>query len=122
MRIRSLTALAVATGLLAAGAATAAPTPAPQAPALRAVPGMPDQVPPAALRVEPTLPAPKGWPFPEAFPRTSGTGRLAGGASFWSDFLYDDQGASTTPLAAQQKAIASLAPPGQLDGPSCGHS
>lgn len=111
MRIRSLTALAVATGLLAAGAATAAPAPAPTTPALRAVPGLPDQVPPAALRVEPTLPTPKGWPFAEAFPRTSGTGRLAGGASYWSDFLYDDQGAVTTPLAAQQKAIASLAPP-----------
>lgn len=111
MRFRSLTALAVATGLLAAGAATAAPAPAPVAPALRAVPGLPDQVPPAALRVEPTLPAPKGWPFAEAFPRTSGTGRLTGGGSYWSDFLYDDQGALTTPLAAQQKAIASLAPP-----------
>ena len=111
MRIRSLTALAAATGLLAAGAATAAPAPAAKAPALRAVAGMPDQVPAAALKVEPTLPVPKGWPFPEAFPRTSGTGRLAGGASFWSDFLYDDQGAVTTPLAAQSKAIASLAPP-----------
>lgn len=111
MRIRSLTALAVATGLLAAGAATAAPAPTATAPALRAVPGMPDGVPPAALKVEPTLPTPKGWPFAEAFPRTSGTGRLSAGASYWSDFLYDDQGAFTTPLAAQQKAIASLAPP-----------
>ena len=111
MRIRSLTALAVATGLLAAGAATAAPAPTATAPALRAVPGMPDGVPPAASKVEPTLPTPKGWPFAEAFPRTSGTGRLSAGASYWSDFLYDDQGAFTTPLAAQQKAIASLAPP-----------
>ncbi|MFA5788110.1 MAG: hypothetical protein WDA71_14200, partial [Actinomycetota bacterium] len=55
--------------------------------------GLPDGVPPAALRPEPSLPVPRGWPFPEAFPRTSGTGRLEGGAVFWSDFIYDDHGA-----------------------------
>ena len=110
--LRPLTALAAAAALLAAGAATAAPAaPAPATPALQAVPGLPDQVPPAALRVEPQLPGAKGWPFGEAFPRTSGTGRLSSGAAFWSDFLYDDHGARTTPVAAQQAAIASLAPP-----------
>ena len=46
--------------------------------------GLPDGVPAAATRPEPRLPVPRGWPFPESFPRTSGTGRLGGGASFWS--------------------------------------
>ena len=109
--LRPLTALAAAAALLAAGAATAAPPAPAPAPALQAVAGLPDQVPPAALRVEPALPAAQGWPFGEAFPRTSGTGRLSSGAAFWSDFLYDDHGARTTPVAAQQAAIASLAPP-----------
>ena len=59
-----------------------------------AVPGLPDGVPPAALAPEPPLPAPAGWPFPESFPRTSGTGRLDGGAFYWADFLYDDHGAT----------------------------
>lgn len=58
--------------------------------------GLPAGVPDAALRPEPVLPAPVGWPFGEQFPRTSGTGRLAGGAAFWSDFLYDDHGATST--------------------------
>ncbi|MCW2606262.1 MAG: Alpha/beta hydrolase family protein, partial [Frankiales bacterium] len=61
-------------------------------------------------RPEPALPRAKGWPFAESFPRTSGTGRLGGGASYWSDFLYDDHGAVTDPLTAQGNAIASLAP------------
>ena len=56
--------------------------------------GMPEGVPPAALRREPRLPAPGGWPFGEDFPRTCGTGRFAGGAVFWTDFIYDDHGAS----------------------------
>lgn len=108
--LRPLLALATAAGLLAAGAVSAAPAPAAKAPAGRQVAGMPDGTPLAARRVEPSLPVPKGWPFPESFSRTSGTGRLAGGASFWTDFLYDDHGAVTTVAAAQQAAIASLAP------------
>src|SRR3989442_1021196 len=71
----------------------AAPPPAPTLPA-----GMPDGVPPAALKPEPTLPVPAGWPFPDAFPRTSGSVRLAGGALEWSDFLYDDHGAKGEPV------------------------
>src|SRR5207244_2722726 len=67
--------------------------PAPTLPA-----GMPDGVPPAALKPEPALPVPAGWPFPDAFPRTSGTVRLAGGALEWSDFLYDDHGAKGEPV------------------------
>lgn len=113
LRLRPLTALAAAAGLLAAGAATAS-TPVRQAaptPALDTVAGLPTGVPAAARTPEPALPVAAGWPFAEAFPRTSGTGRLGGGAAYWSDFLYDDHGALTTPLAAQGAAIASLAPP-----------
>jgi hypothetical protein len=58
--------------------------------------GLPDGVPPAAQRPEPTLPAPSGWPGDEAFPRTSGTGRYHDGAFFWTDYLYDDYGAKGT--------------------------
>jgi pimeloyl-ACP methyl ester carboxylesterase len=60
------------------------------------VDGMPEGAPAAARRPEPPLPAPAGWPFGEHFPRTCGTGRLAAGASFWTDFLYDDHGATGT--------------------------
>jgi hypothetical protein len=58
---------------------------------------MPSDVPPAASATPPTLPEPDStaWPFPNTFPQTSGTGRLAGGASLWSDFLYDAYGASS---------------------------
>src|SRR6202022_2905237 len=56
--------------------------------------GMPEGVPPAARRPEPALPVPAGWPFGEEFPRTCGTSRFAGGALFWTDFLYDDHGAT----------------------------
>ncbi|HSP39701.1 MAG TPA: alpha/beta hydrolase-fold protein [Frankiaceae bacterium] len=58
---------------------------------------MPEGVPPAALRPEPQLPVPPQWPFGEDFPRTCGTGRLAGGAAFWTDFIYDDHGATGVP-------------------------
>ncbi|WP_052745593.1 prolyl oligopeptidase family serine peptidase [Allosalinactinospora lopnorensis] len=54
---------------------------------------LPSGMPPAAYTAEPELPAPEGWPFSEAFPRTSGTGRLDDGAFLWTDFLYDDVGA-----------------------------
>ena len=108
-RARPALALTVSVALLAAGAASAHTT-EPSDQALRLAPpaGMPGQVPPAAMRPEPTLPAPKGWPFAEAFPRTSGTGRLLGGASFWSDFLYDDRGAAS-PLGTGQASVARLA-------------
>lgn len=55
--------------------------------------GLPDGVTPAALAPEPELPAPAGWNFSEAFPRTSGTSRMDAGALLWSDWLYDDTGA-----------------------------
>jgi hypothetical protein len=64
-------------------------------------PGIPLGAPRAALRSAPTLPKPsrRQWPFPEKFSQTSGTGRLAGGASFWTDWLFDDHGA-TAPTSA----------------------
>jgi hypothetical protein len=58
---------------------------------------MPEGVPPAALRPEPVLPTPAQWPFGEDFPRTCGSGRYADGAVFWTDFLYDDHGATGIP-------------------------
>jgi hypothetical protein len=76
---------------------TVAPTPAPPGD-LVVVDGMPEGVPPAALQPEPSLPKPAGWPFGEEFPRTCGTGRMAGGALFWTDFLYDDHGATGLPV------------------------
>lgn len=72
---------------------------APPAPDLVVIDGMPEGVPPAALQQEPTLPVPAGWPFGEEFPRTCAVGRFAGGALFWTDFLYDDHGASGVPVS-----------------------
>ena len=80
------------------GAVVGAVAPAPVAGELVVVGGMPEGVPPAALRPEPQLPAPAGWPFGEQFPRTCGAGRMAGGALFWTDFLYDDHGATGVPV------------------------
>jgi pimeloyl-ACP methyl ester carboxylesterase len=73
--------------------------PSPARPAeLVVVDGMPEGVPAAARRPEPQLPAPAGWPFGEEFPRTCGAGRMVGGALFWTDFLYDDHGATGLPV------------------------
>jgi len=62
---------------------------------------MPSDVPAAASQASAPLPEPSStaWPFPSTFPQTSGTGRLAGGASLWTDFLYDDYGATSLPGA-----------------------
>lgn len=98
----------------------AAAAPAPPA-ELVVVDGMPEGVPPAARRPEPTLPAPSGWPFGEAFPRTCGAGRVAGGAVFWTDFLYDDHGATGLPVGD----LKIQAPPRGTyvypDGPAAGN-
>ncbi|VBA58884.1 alpha/beta hydrolase-fold protein [Mycobacterium attenuatum] len=72
-------------------------SPAPPA-ELVVVDGMPEGVPPAARKPEPKLPVPSGWPFGEEFPRTCGAARVAGGALFWTDFLYDDHGATGLPV------------------------
>jgi len=55
--------------------------------------GLPSGGPAPLYAPEALLPAPAGWGFGEEFPRTSGVGRYANGAYFWSDFLYDDNGA-----------------------------
>jgi len=89
--------LRIARHVAQAVAHTVTPTPAPPAD-LIVVDGMPEGVPPAALRAEPSLPKPAEWPFGEEFPRTCGTGRMAGGALFWTDFLYDDHGATGLPI------------------------
>ena len=81
-----------------AGAVAGRVSPEPPAGELVVVAGMPEGVPPAALKPEPRLPSPAGWPFGEEFPRTCGAGRLAGGAVFWTDFIYDDHGATGLPV------------------------
>lgn len=80
--------------VLGSGGETAAPAVPERGSEPRLINGMPEGVPAAALRPEPPLPVPAGWPFGEHFPRTCGTGRLAAGALFWTDFLYDDSGAA----------------------------
>jgi hypothetical protein len=104
-----VSAVAVVLGLGAlAGVPASATTATPSPTAVTAAPaGLPSGVPAAATRAEPKLPVPKGWPFAESFPRTSGTGRYGGGAAFWSDFVYDDHGATGVNVAPP---IASLAP------------
>ncbi|MDQ1672212.1 MAG: hypothetical protein QOC98_774, partial [Frankiaceae bacterium] len=79
----------------------------PTAPGTASPVGLPSGVPAAATRAEPTLPTPRGWPFAESFPRTSGTGRLGGGAAYWSDYVYDDHGAVGATVAPP---ISNLAP------------
>ncbi|HWC33506.1 MAG TPA: peptidase [Mycobacteriales bacterium] len=57
---------------------------------------LPADAPPALYRAEPSLPAANGWPGSNtAFSRTSGTGRLADGGLYWTDWLYDDHGTTT---------------------------
>lgn len=84
--------------------------------------GMPEGVPRAALRSEPRLPSPAGWPFGEDFPRTCGTGRYSAGAVFWTDFLYDDHGAAG---ARVRLPVGRVVPPKGTyvypDGPAAGN-
>ncbi|MGZ4429914.1 MAG: prolyl oligopeptidase family serine peptidase [Nocardioidaceae bacterium] len=82
----------------------------PAAPASATAADLPPAAPPAAHAAEPRLPEADGWPFAQdAFPRTSGTGRLADGASYWSDFLYDDHGPSS-PGGLDLPGASNLAP------------
>ncbi len=101
-----LTVLAVlVSSLLHAPGAAAQPAPTPPR-----VPGdLPAGVPAAATRAEPTLRTPHGWPFAQRLSRTSGTGRLHGGASYWTDFVYDDHGGAV-PGGFAVPGIAKLAP------------
>ena len=112
-----LTVLLAAAGLVAiAGSALATPPGGSRAPVLERVSGLPDGVPPAALRAEKPLPRAHGWPFAEAWSRTSGTGRLGGGAAYWSDFLYDDHGA--VGVQVEQPIAALAAPDGTYSYPA----
>lgn len=70
---------------------------------------LPDGVPAAATRPEPRLATPQGWPFAQRISRTSGTERLHGGASYWTDFVYDDHGAAV-PSGFTLDNVAILAP------------
>jgi len=74
------------------------------------IPGLPTGVPPAATAapVVPPEPTAAQWPFPNNFSATEGTGLVQGGASLWTDFLYDDYGAADQP--AKELGYSSLAP------------
>lgn len=63
-------------------------------PTLSAPSGLPADGPPALYENQAPLAQAAGWPGPEAFPHTSGTGRLDDGGFYWTDFLYDDYGAA----------------------------
>jgi hypothetical protein len=106
VRLRPVFALSLAMVLAASTATAITATASSTSPSAAAVTGLPEGAPPAARRAEPTLAKPKGWPFSESFPRTSGTGRLAGGASYWTDFVYDDHGA----VGIERGQTSSLAP------------
>ena len=56
--------------------------------------GMPEGVPRPRCGPSRSYPHPAEWPFGEYFPRTCGTSRVAGSALFWTDFIYDDHGAT----------------------------
>lgn len=73
------------------------------------IPGLPTGVPPAATATPPTPPEPTRaqWPFPDDFSATEGTGLVHGGASLWTDFLYDDYGGADQP--SQSTGYSSLA-------------
>lgn len=100
----------------AAGASLRPAAPAPGSPAARlansvpGIPGLPTGVPPAATTpiTAPPEPTSAGWPFPNDFSATEGTGLVQGGASLWTDFLYDDYGAADQP--ARQTGYSTLAP------------
>lgn len=85
---------------------------------------VPDGAPAAAQRPEPRLATPTGWPFAQRVPRTSGTGRLHGGASYWADFVHDDHGAAV-PSGFSVENVAKLAPEQGVyeypDGPARGN-
>ena len=77
------------------------------------IPGLPTGVPSAATAPPATLPVPASseWPFPSDFSHTEGTGRLAGGATLWTDFVYDDHGPLGSPVGIANSTNASdLAP------------
>jgi hypothetical protein len=114
---RARVALAVAIATVAAGAlaptcALASSKSQRVADSVPGIPGLPTGVPAAATAPEPALPEPSSseWPFPSNFSHTSGTGLLSGGASLWTDFLYDDHGPLGSPVGIAEGAeVSSLA-------------
>jgi hypothetical protein len=72
-----------------------------------AVPNLPEDGPAALYKAEPAFPPAPGWPGTEAFSRTSGTGRMSHGALLWTDWLFDDHGALTAPLANPDQTAGS---------------
>jgi hypothetical protein len=103
--------------------------PVPGSPAARladsapGVPGLPSGAPPAATAppVSPPQPSAAQWPFPNDFSATEGTGLVQGGASLWTDFLYDDYGAAdqpedTTGYSALAPAHGSFSYPAGYEG------
>jgi hypothetical protein len=81
--------------------------------AAAAAKGLPQGVAAAALEREPALSVPHGWPFPQQFSQTSGTGRMIGGAFEWTDWVYDDYGAASPealPLNSITESADALAP------------
>ncbi len=101
-------ALALAIGALLVPVAPAAVADPSDRPDPRAA-GLPEGAPAAATRAEPQLDTPRGWPFEQRVSRTSGTGRLHDGASYWTDFVYDDHGAAV-PSGFTVDNTARLAP------------
>ncbi len=96
-----------------AGASAHKATSTRRADSVRGIPGLPTGVPGAAVARPARLPVPSHtqWPFPSVFSHTEGSGRLDGGASLWTDFVYDDHGPLGNPagiLAASQ--ASDLAP------------
>lgn len=61
---------------------------------------------PAFDRLRPSLPPAAGWPFGDAFPSVAGTGGMANGAVYWTDFLYDDRGARGAPVGSSVTPFA----------------
>jgi hypothetical protein len=98
--------------LLASASAQALTKARQRADSVPGVPGLPSGAPPAASTPEPALPEPTSgeWPFPSDFSHTSGSGLLDGGASLWTDFLYDDHGPLGSPIGiADNLKVSSLA-------------
>lgn len=103
---------ALAAACVQASGALAAPS-AQKADSVPGIPGLPSGVPAAAIAPEPGLPEPSKseWPFPSDFSHTSGTGLLSGGASLWTDFLYDDHGPLGSAVGiAKAEEVSTLAP------------
>jgi hypothetical protein len=109
----ALLVLALAAAVWLCSALPAATASSVKADSVHGIPGLPTGVPAAATAAEPVLPEPTSgeWPFPNDFSRTEGSGLLAGGASLWTDFLYDDHGALGSPVGIAKSALVSdLAP------------